>query len=224
MVPFKPYFLGEVKPPFPRATSVQKCVRTPGHRRGRQDHPARHLLPDVRQLLLRRLLQGRRHQLRLGAAHQLPWTRAATAWSRSGSGSPSTRTTTRPSRSGATSIGVPAERIQRLGMKDNFWSMGVPGPCGPCSEINYDRGPEFGVEGGPAVNDERYVEIWNLVFMQYERGEGSGKDDFPILGDLPSQEHRHRPRPRAPRHDPAGRAEHVRDRHLRASSSTRPPS
>ena len=63
--------------------------------------------------------------------------------------------------------------------------MGVPGPCGPCSEINYDRGPEFGVEGGPAVNDERYVEIWNLVFMQYERGAGDGKEDFPILGDLP---------------------------------------
>ncbi len=65
--------------------------------------------------------------------------------------------------------------------------MGVPGPCGPCSEINYDRGPEFGAEGGPAVNDERYVEIWNLVFMQYERGEGSGKEDFPILGELPSK-------------------------------------
>ena len=84
-------------------------------------------------------------------------------------------------------MGVPAERIQRLGMKDNFWSMGVPGPCGPCSEINYDRGPEFGVEGGPAVNDERYVEIWNLVFMQYERGEGIGKDNFEILGEPPSK-------------------------------------
>ncbi len=82
---------------------------------------------------------------------------------------------------------MPAERIQRLGMGPNFWSMGVPGPCGPCSEINYDRGPEFGAEGGPAVNDERYVEIWNLVFMQYERGAGEGKDDFPILGDLPAQ-------------------------------------
>ena len=79
------------------------------------------------------------------------------------------------------------ERIQRLGMIENFWSMGVPGPCGPCSEINYDRGPAYGEAGGPAVNDERYLEIWNLVFMQYERGEGSGKDDFPILGDLPSK-------------------------------------
>lgn len=65
--------------------------------------------------------------------------------------------------------------------------MGVPGPCGPCSEIFYDRGPAFGEEGGPAVNDERYVEIWNLVFMQYERGAGEGKEDFEILGDLPSK-------------------------------------
>ncbi|MCL7021155.1 alanine--tRNA ligase, partial [Vibrio vulnificus] len=83
-------------------------------------------------------------------------------------------------------VGVPAERVQRLGKETNYWDMGVPGPCGPCSEINYDRGPEFGPEGGPAVNDERYVEIWNLVFMQYERGPGEGKD-YPILGDLPAQ-------------------------------------
>ncbi len=84
-------------------------------------------------------------------------------------------------------IGVPADRIQRLGKADNFWSMGVPGPCGPCSEINYDRGPEFGDGGGPEVNGERYLEIWNLVFMQYERGAGSGKEDFPILGELPAK-------------------------------------
>ena len=84
-------------------------------------------------------------------------------------------------------IGVPAERIQRLGKKDNFWSMGVPGPCGPCSEINYDRGPAYGEEGGPAVNGERYLEIWNLVFMQFERGEtdrtpgANTKTDFAVL-------------------------------------------
>ena len=126
-------------------------------------------------------------KLRLGAAHHAPGQTAVTAWTRRSSGSRSTSTTTRPSASGATVVGVPAERIQRLGKKDNFWSMGVPGPCGPCSEINYDRGPEFGVEGGPAVNDERYVEIWNLVFMQYERGAGIGKEDFEILGDLPSK-------------------------------------
>jgi alanyl-tRNA synthetase len=72
-------------------------------------------------------------------------------------------------------------------MADNFWSMGVPGPCGPCSEIFFDRGPEYGAEGGPAVDEDRYMEIWNLVFMQYVRGEGTGKDDFPIVGELPAK-------------------------------------
>jgi alanyl-tRNA synthetase len=81
--------------------------------------------------------------------------------------------------------GLPAERIQRRGMADNYWSMGIPGPCGPSSEIYYDRGPEFGVEGGPVANEDRYIEIWNLVFMQNERGEGTSKEDFEILGPLP---------------------------------------
>ncbi|MFL6071541.1 MAG: alanine--tRNA ligase, partial [Actinomycetes bacterium] len=84
-------------------------------------------------------------------------------------------------------IGVPADRIVRRGMADNFWSMGVPGPCGPCSEIYIDRGPDFGPEGGPEVDEDRYLEFWNLVFMQYERGEGAGKTDFPILGELPAK-------------------------------------
>jgi alanyl-tRNA synthetase len=70
-------------------------------------------------------------------------------------------------------------------MADNYWSMGIPGPCGPCSEIYYDRGPEYGIEGGPEANEDRYIEIWNLVFMQNERGEGTGKDNFEILGPLP---------------------------------------
>lgn len=78
-------------------------------------------------------------------------------------------------------IGVPKERIQRMGMEDNYWSMGVPGPCGPCSEIYYDRGPEYGVEGGPEADDNRYMEIWNLVFMQNIRGEGNGKETLNYL-------------------------------------------
>jgi alanyl-tRNA synthetase len=84
--------------------------------------------------------------------------------------------------------GLPKERIQRLGMEDNYWSTGAPGPAGPCSEIYIDRGPEFGPDGGPAVDTagDRYLEIWNLVFMQYERGAGEGKD-FPILGELPKK-------------------------------------
>ena len=77
-------------------------------------------------------------------------------------------------------------------MADNFWSMGTPGPCGPCSEIYYDRGPEYGPDGGPAVSDARFLEIWNLVFMQDIRGEtidtvGGDKNNFPILGPLPQQ-------------------------------------
>jgi alanyl-tRNA synthetase len=84
-------------------------------------------------------------------------------------------------------VGVAESRIQRRGMADNFWSMGVPGPCGPCSEIFYDRGPEYGAEGGPVADEDRYLEVWNLVFMQYERGPGAGKEGFPILGELPSK-------------------------------------
>ncbi len=84
--------------------------------------------------------------------------------------------------------GLPPERIQRLGMEDNYWSTGQPGPAGPCSEIYVDRGPAYGPDGGPA-NDpagDRYLEIWNLVFMQFQRGEGQGKD-FPILHELPKK-------------------------------------
>ena len=84
-------------------------------------------------------------------------------------------------------VGFPEERIQRMGMKENYWSTGQPGPAGPDSEIFYDRGPAYGKEGGPAVDDDRYIEIWNLVFMQYQRGEGIGKEDFEILGELPKK-------------------------------------
>jgi alanyl-tRNA synthetase len=84
-------------------------------------------------------------------------------------------------------IGVPKERIQRRDMADNFWSMGVPGPCGPCSEIYFDRGPAYGQDGGPIADENRYLEIWNLVFMQNERGAGGGKDGYPILGELPAK-------------------------------------
>ena len=92
----------------------------------------------------------------------------------------------------ADEVGFPRERIQRMG-KDNFWEMGDTGPCGPCSEIFWDNGPELGPEGGPAnpAAEERYVEIWNLVFPQFLRG-ADGQ-----LSDLPEEEHRHRRRPRA---------------------------
>lgn len=186
MVPFKPYFLGEVKPPFPRATSVQKCVRTPD-------------IEEVGKTTRHGTFFQMCGNFSFGdyfkeGAIKFAWELLTGSVADGGYGLDPERLwiTVYKDDDEAEQIwrdvvGVPAERIQRLGMKDNFWSMGVPGPCGPCSEINYDRGPEFGVEGGPAVNDERYVEIWNLVFMQYERGEGTGKEEFPILGDLPAK-------------------------------------
>ncbi|MET9955591.1 alanine--tRNA ligase [Streptomyces sp. NPDC006339] len=185
MVPFKPYFLGEVKPPFPRAASVQKCVRTPD-------------IEEVGKTTRHGTFFQMCGNFSFGdyfkeGAIKLAWELLTSSVEHGGYGLEPEKLwiTVYQDDDEAEQIwrdvvGVPAERIQRLGKKDNFWDMGVPGPCGPCSEINYDRGPAFGVEGGPAVNDERYVEIWNLVFMQYERGEGPGKD-YPILGDLPSK-------------------------------------
>ena len=82
--------------------------------------------------------------------------------------------------------GVDSGSIIRLGSKDNFWSMGVPGPCGPCSEILIDRGPAYGADRDWEAGD-RYMEFWNLVFMQNIRGEGPGKEGYPIVGDLPAK-------------------------------------
>ncbi len=186
MVPFKPYFLGEVSPPYPRAASIQKCVRTTDIEEvGRTtrhgsffqmcgnfsfgDYFKETVIPLAWELLTTPVSAGGYglDDSRLWVTVYLDDDETADIW--------------------RSTVGVPAERIQRLGMEDNFWSMGVPGPCGPCSEINYDRGPEFGIDGGPAVNGERYLELWNLVFMQYIRGEGTSKKDYPILGDLPSK-------------------------------------
>ncbi|MET2012679.1 alanine--tRNA ligase [Microbacterium chocolatum] len=82
---------------------------------------------------------------------------------------------------------LPEERIQRLGKDTNYWSTGLPGPAGPCSEIFFDRGPDYGIDGGPATDDDRYVEIWNLVFMQYEITNVRSKYDFDIVGELPAK-------------------------------------
>ncbi|EST39567.1 alanyl-tRNA synthetase, partial [Streptomycetaceae bacterium MP113-05] len=186
MVPFKPYFLGESTPPYDRAVSVQKCVRT----------------PDIEEVG-KTTRHGTFFQMcgnfsfgdyfKQGAA-KLAWELLTSSVDDGGYGLDPERVwitvyqdDDEAERIWREDVGVPAERIQRLGMEENYWSMGVPGPCGPCSEINYDRGPEFGEEGGPAVNDERYVEIWNLVFMQYVRGEGTSKNDFEILGELPTK-------------------------------------
>lgn len=186
MVPFKPYFLGEVTPPFKRATSVQKCVRTldidevgktTRHASFFQmcgnfsfgDYFKEGAIALAWELLTRPVNDGGYGfpEERLWVTVYLDDDEAADIWHKK--------------------MGVPLERIQRRDMADNFWSMGVPGPCGPCSEIYYDRGPAYGSEGGPIADENRYMEVWNLVFMQNERGVGSGKDDFPILGELPAK-------------------------------------
>jgi alanyl-tRNA synthetase len=186
MVPFKPYFLGEITPPYKRATSVQKCVRTldidevgktTRHASFFQmcgnfsfgDYFKEGAIALAWELLTRPVKDGGYGfaEDRLWVTVYLDDDEAADIWH--------------------SKIGVPKERIQRRDMDDNFWSMGVPGPCGPCSEIYYDRGPAYGAEGGPIADENRYMEVWNLVFMQNERGVGSGKNDFPILGELPAK-------------------------------------
>jgi alanyl-tRNA synthetase len=179
---FKPYFVGEVRPPYPRATSVQKCARTSDiDNVGRTTRHATffemlgnfsfgdYFKADAIRYAWELLTEHYRlDPEKLWITVYQDDDEAIALWQQ---------------------LGVPAERIQRLGMDDNFWSMGVPGPCGPCSEICYDRGPAFGPAGGPEANGERYLEIWNLVFMQNLRGEGAGggKGDFPILGELPNK-------------------------------------
>ena len=186
MVPFKPFFLGEVTPPYKRATSVQKCVRTldidevgktTRHASFFQmcgnfsfgDYFKEGAIALAWELLTRPVADGGYGfpEDKLWVTVYLDDDEAADIWHKK--------------------IGVPKERIQRRDMADNFWSMGVPGPCGPCSEIYYDRGPEYGAEGGPIADENRYLEIWNLVFMQNERGAGGGKDSYPILGELPAK-------------------------------------
>ena len=186
MVPFKPYFLGEVTAPYKRATSVQKCVRTldidevgktTRHASFFQmcgnfsfgDYFKEGAIALAWELLTRPIADGGYGfpEEKLWVTVYLDDDEAADIWHRK--------------------IGVPKERIQRRDMADNFWSMGVPGPCGPCSEIYYDRGPAYGVEGGPIADENRYLEVWNLVFMQNERGAGGGKDGYPILGELPAK-------------------------------------
>lgn len=186
MVPFKPYFLGDVPAPYPRATTLQKCIRTVDidevgkttrHASFIQmagnfsfgDYFKERAIPLAWELMTKPVADGGMglSESKLWVTIYLDDDEAHDIW--------------------RNVVGVPEERIQRLDAEENYWSMGVPGPCGPSSEINYDRGPAYGVEGGPAVNGERYLELWNLVFMQYERGEGPPKKGYPILGELPSK-------------------------------------
>ncbi|MEE2044007.1 alanine--tRNA ligase, partial [Nocardiopsis tropica] len=186
MVPFKPFFLGQRTPPYATATSVQKCIRTKD-------------IEEVGKTSRHATFFQMLGNFSFGSyfkeqAIPLAWELVTTPVEDGGFGiDPEKLWVTvyldddEAEQIWREKVGVRPERIQRMGMEENYWSMGVPGPCGPCSEIFYDRGPEFGSEGGPEADENRYIEIWNLVFMQYERGEGGDKTGFPILGDLPKK-------------------------------------
>ena len=186
MVPFIPYLTGVVPAPFPRATSVQKCIRTldieevgKTTRHGTffqmngnfsfGDYFKEGAIGFAWELLTSSEADGG-----LGFAEKDLWVtiyedddEAFDLWRKVAD--------------------IPESRIQRMGREDNYWSTGQPGPAGPCSEIYFDRGAEFGPEGGPAADDTRYLEIWNLVFMQYLIENVRSKIDFDIVGELPQK-------------------------------------
>lgn len=186
MVPFKPYFLGQETPPYERAVSVQKCVRT---------------------LDIEEVGKTTRHgtffqmcgnfsfgdYFKEGAiAHA--WSLITKAEAEGGYGFDPERIWVTVLEGDNESIdhwrqvaGLPRERIQERGLLDNYWHMGVPGPGGPCSEIYYDRGPAYGPDGGPVVDEDRFLEIWNLVFMQESLSAVRRKDDFDVAAPLPKR-------------------------------------
>ncbi|MGQ0630592.1 MAG: alanine--tRNA ligase [Sporichthyaceae bacterium] len=186
MVPFKPYFLGEQQPPWKRAASVQKCVRTPD-------------IDEVGKTTRHATFFQMAGNFSFGdyfkeKAIPLAWELLTSSVADGGYGFDGDRlwVTVYQDDDEAidiwhNSVGVPRERIQRRGLADNYWHMGVAGPGGPCSEIYFDRGPKYGVEGGPIADEERYLEVWNLVFMQSELSEVRTKVDFDIRADLPAK-------------------------------------
>ncbi|MEO6885831.1 MAG: alanine--tRNA ligase [Jatrophihabitantaceae bacterium] len=188
MVQFVPYFIGQQTAPWQRATSIQKCIRT-------QD------IDEVGKTTRHGTFFQMNGNFSFGdyfkqGAIELAWDLSTKSVADGGFGLD-------PERIWPTVyldddeaidiwrrvIGVPAERIVRRGKQDNTWDMGIPGPAGTCSELFYDRGADYGPEGGPAVDEDRFMEFWNLVFMQYERGTSTGPDkgDYEILGDLPAK-------------------------------------
>jgi alanyl-tRNA synthetase len=184
MQPFKPYLLGQQTPPHRRVADVQKCVRTldieevgktTRHATFFQmlgnwsfgDYFKEGAIPFAWELLTRSEQDGG-----FGFSQDKLWATvlhgdddAYAIW--------------------RDEIGLPESRIQRRGLADNYWHMGVPGPGGPCSEIYYDRGPEYGREGGPEADEDRYLEVWNLVFMQDQLSKVRSKEDFDVEGPLP---------------------------------------
>ncbi|HSM44439.1 MAG TPA: alanine--tRNA ligase-related protein, partial [Acidimicrobiia bacterium] len=176
MVPFKPYFLGEEEPPWLRAVSVQKCVRT--------------VDIDIIGTTQRHLsffeMLGNFSFGDYFKEKAIPWSYELVT---DGLGLDPDRlwftvheTDDEAEEIWIETVGVPPDRVQRGG-RDNFWQMGIPGPCGPSSELFYDKGEEYGEPGGPiGGGEDRYVEIWNLVFMQNIQDE-----PYHVVGDLPAK-------------------------------------
>ncbi len=185
MVPFKPYFLGQETPPYDRAVSIQKCVRTPD-------------IEDVGKTTRHGTFFEMCGNFSFGdyfkeLAIELAWDLVTKPVSDGGWGFPEDRLYPSVYVDDAEAVhlwkkvtGLPDERIARLGKTENYWSMGVPGPGGPCSEILLDRGPAYGADGDFSAED-RYLEFWNLVFMQDELSAVRSKEDFDIAGTLPSR-------------------------------------
>ena len=174
MVPFKDYFVGNEQPPFKRATASQKCARAGGKHNDLDDvgRTKRHLVFFE---MLGNFSFGDYFK---EAAIPYAWDLMTESVEQGGLGFDGDKLwiTVHESDDEAEHIwheqvGVPMERIQRLGDKDNYWQMGDTGPCGPCSEIHIDRGPEFGPDGGPLLDPtgDRFMELWNLVFMQFNQ-------------------------------------------------------
>ncbi|YAL82003.1 alanine--tRNA ligase [Dermacoccaceae bacterium W4C1] len=186
MVPFKPYLLGQQTPPWSRATSVQKCVRTGDIEEvGKTSRHGTFFQMNGNFSFGDYFKQG---------AIEFAWGLITASQSEGGYGLDPDRIwptvfTDDDEAFGIWRevIGVPADRITRRDANDNYWSMGVPGPGGPCSELFYDRGAEYGAEGGPAVDEDRYMEFWNLVFMQDELSAVRSKADYDVSGPLPAK-------------------------------------
>jgi alanyl-tRNA synthetase len=185
MVPFKPYFLGQETPPYKRAVSVQKCVRTPD-------------IEDVGKTTRHGTFFEMCGNFSFGdyfkqGAIEFAWDLVTKSVADGGWGLEESKLYPSVYEDDDEAValwkkisGLPDDRVIRLGKSENYWSMGVPGPGGPCSEILYDRGPEYGPDGDFTAED-RYLEIWNLVFMQDELSAVRSKTDFDIAGPLPNK-------------------------------------
>lgn len=185
MVPFKPYFLGQETPPYDRAVSIQKCVRTPD-------------IEDVGKTTRHGTFFEMCGNFSFGdyfkeRAIELAWDLVTKPVADGGWGFDEAKLYPSVYVDDAEAVelwkkvtGLPDDRIARLGKSENYWSMGVPGPGGPCSEILIDRGPAYGADGDFSAED-RYLEFWNLVFMQDELSAVRSKEDFDIAGYLPKK-------------------------------------